>query len=169
MLEFFALVKKKITSLKIPENLLGSGILLLLATTTFSGCEVFVNFGLKGTTLEMYSAIIPGSQTNMAIFLLPGYKDNDPNYRYIIDFYGGDKCRGQYYAADTLSYEVEGVWTLPTPNVIRIKLDAFIEADFDISKLDKHTYLLITESNVHGLSLLPEPTTALHLYVRKVY
>ena len=75
---------------------------LLLVAVSFSGCEVFVDFGLKSSTFEMYAAIIPGSETNLNTLLLPGYIENDPQYRYIVKYHNNDRCTGEYYAADTL-------------------------------------------------------------------
>ncbi len=140
----------------------------LAGSLLLSGCEVFVDFGLKNTTLEMYESHIPGTVGNMSVLLLPDYEPDNPDYRYIIHFFGGDRVTGTYYAADTLNYVVEGTWSLSGPDVLRVDLDAFIDADFLITKLDKHTYLLKTESNAHGLPFGP-PTTPLHLYNRKVY
>lgn len=141
---------------------------MTLASVCFSSCEVFVDFGLKNTTLEMYESRILGTNGNLSVLLLPGYEPDNPSYRYLINFYGGDRVTGEYFAADTFNYMVEGTWTLPTPDVLRIQIDAFINGDFLITKLDKHTYLLKSESNVHGLPFEP-PTTPLHLYNRKVY
>lgn len=136
--------------------------------TSFSGCEVFVDFGLKSSTFELYGSEIPGSDLNLMELMLQGYKENDPNYRYIIHYYDHDRCTGQYYAADTLKYEVEGTWSLPKSDVLRIKLDKFVDGDFKITKLDKITYLLKSEANAHGLPIDP-PTTPLNLYNRKLY
>ncbi|MBI1287748.1 MAG: hypothetical protein GC178_09235 [Flavobacteriales bacterium] len=134
----------------------------------FSGCEVFVDMGLKDSTFEMYRAIIPGGDLNLNTLLLPGYKENDPGYRYIINYYGNDRCVGKYYAADTLNYTVEGTWSLPNPDVLRLKIDQFVDGDFKITKLDKITYLLETDANTSALGIGP-PQVALKLYNRKVY
>lgn len=133
-----------------------------------SGCETFVDLGLKSSTFEMYRAIIPGSDFNYNLLLLPGYQENDPAYRYIIKYYDNDRCTGEYYAADTLHHMVEGTWSLPEPDVLRIDIDAFVDGDFKITKLDRVTYLLETEENTHGLGIDP-PTLPLKLYNRKMY
>jgi len=143
-------------------------ITALIVATSFSGCEVFVDFGLKSSTFETYSAIIPGSETNLNLILLPGYVENDPDYRYIVKYFDNDRCTGQYYAADTLQYEVEGVWSLTEPDLMQLQLDAFINGEFKITKLDKTTYLLETEANEHGLGI-QLPTLPLKLYNRKIY
>ncbi|MDP6908641.1 MAG: hypothetical protein QF371_04005 [Flavobacteriales bacterium] len=132
-----------------------------------SGCEVFVDFGLKNTAMELYEARVPGSDLQMMPIMVTGYQSNNPEYRYIIHFFGNDRCTGSYYAADTLQYEVEGVWSLPSADILKIQLDEFVDADFNISKLDRRTFLLETESNAHGLPIEPA-TTPLHLYNRKV-
>ena len=100
--------------------------------------------------------------------MLPGYQANNPDFKYIIKYYGNDRCTGEYFAGDTLQYLVEGTWSLPEPDVLRINLDQFVDAEFKISKLDKVTYLLVTESNAHGLPIEP-PTTPLHMYNRKLH
>lgn len=150
---------------------LRSSLLILIGIgviSSFSGCEVFVDFGLKSSTFEMYRAIIPGNDLNLNIILLPGYVENDPSYRYIIKYYDNDRCTGEYYAADTLNYSVEGTWSLPEPDVLRLDIDKFVDGDFKITKLDKITYLLETDANTHGLGIDP-PQLPLTLYNRKVY
>ena len=142
--------------------------LILTVAVALSGCEVFVDFGLKSSTFELYYSQIPGNDLNMMTLMLPGYQPDNPAFRYVIHYYDNDRCTGSYYAADTLKYTVEGTWSLPEPDVLRIDLDAFVDGDFKISKLDKVTYLLTTESNAHGLPIEP-PTTPLHLYNRKIY
>lgn len=134
----------------------------------FSGCEVFVDFGLKNSTFEMYRANIPGDELNLNTLLLPGYKEDDSAYRYVIKYYGNDRCTGEYYAADTLNYKVEGTWSLIEPDVLRLDIDQFVDGDFKITKLDKITYLLESESNTHGLGIEP-PQLPLELYNRKLH
>jgi len=148
------------------KYILSSGF--VLAVFLFSGCEVFVDFGLKSSTFEMYDALLPGSDVNLNTLLLPGYIEDNPQYRYIVKYHDNDRCTGEYYAADTLQYEVEGTWTLIERDVMRLQIDAFVKGDFKISKLDKTTYLLETESNEHGLGTNP-PTLPLKLYNRKIH
>lgn len=135
---------------------------------TLNGCQVFVDMGLKSSTFEMYDARVEGTDLNFNLLLLPGYKENDPAYRYIIKYFENDRCTGQYFAADTLQYEVEGTWSLPEEDVLRIDLDDFVKADFHITKLDKITYLLETDANEHGLPIEP-PTLPLKLFNRKIH
>lgn len=116
----------------------------------------------------MYDAEIPGSETNLNTVMLPGYIENDPQYRYIVKYFGNDRCTGQYYAADTLQYEVEGTWYLIESDLVYMQIDAFVKGEFRISKLDKVTYLLETDSNEHGLGIEP-PTMPLKLYNTKLH
>jgi hypothetical protein len=141
---------------------------LLVATLAFSGCEVFVDFGLKSSTFETYDAITPGSASNLNTLLLPGYVEDSPDYRYIVKYFDNNRVTGEYYAADTLQYEVEGTWSLIEPDVMQLQLDAFINGVFKMSKLDKTTYLLETDANEHGLGFDP-PTFPLKLYNRKIH
>lgn len=143
-------------------------ILAVTGLTTMSGCEVFVDFGLKSSTFELYDSRIPGNELNMMTLMLQGYQPDNPEFRYIVKYYDNDRCTGEYYAADTLKYMVEGTWSLPEPDVLRIDLDNFVDGDFKISKLDKITYVLESESNAHGLPIQP-PTTPLVMYNRKIY
>ena len=133
-----------------------------------NGCQVFVDMGLKSSTFEMYDARVEGNDLNFNVLLLSGYQENDPAYRYIIKYFENDRCTGQYFAADTLQYEVEGTWSLPEEDVLRIDLDDFVKADFHITKLDKITYLLETDANEHGLPIEP-PTLPLKLFIRKIH
>ena len=133
-----------------------------------SGCEVFVDMGLKMSTFELYDSRIPGNDFNMLMLMLPGYQPNNPDFRYIVQYHDNDLCTGEYYAGDTLQYTVEGTWSLSEPDVLNMNLDQFVDAQFKITKLDKVTYLLKTEENAHGLPLDP-PTTPLHMYNRKLH
>lgn len=144
-------------------------IAISLSAFCFSGCEVFVDFGLKNSTFELYYAKIPGGDDeNMMELMIFGYQTDNPDYRYIVNYFDDDRCTGRYYAADTLKYEVEGTWSLPESDVLRIRLDGFVDGDFKITKLDKITYLLKSDANAHGLPIQP-PTTRLHLYNRKLH
>lgn len=149
-------------------NLLCISAMAVGFSCLLNGCQVFVDLGLKSSTFEMYDARVEGTDLNFNLLLLPGYKENDPAYRYIIKYYDNDRCTGEYYAADTLQYEVEGTWSLPEEDLLRIDLDDFVKADFHITKLDKITYLLETEANEHGLPIEP-PTLPLRLFNRKIY
>ena len=129
-----------------------TGVLGFLASiviiTMLSSCEVFVDFGLKDTTQELYDARIPQlGQVNTLPVILPGYQQNDGNYRYLINFYGINRCVCSYYAADTLNYEVEGTWSLPKHDVLRIDLDEYVDGDFQMTKLEKDIFLLTTDNN----------------------
>jgi hypothetical protein len=63
---------------------------------------------------------------------------------------------------------VEGTWSLSEPDVVNMDLDQFVDAQFKITKLDKVTYVLETESNLHGLPIEP-PTLPLLMYNRKLH
>lgn len=157
--------KKKTT---IIQRLALSVALVFFTVVTFSGCEVFVDFGLKNSTFELYDSQLEGATINMLTILMPGYQEGNPGYRYIVNYYDNDRCTGEYYAADTLNYMVEGTWSLPEPDVLRIDLDAFVDGDFKITKLDQNTYLLDTDANRHGLDFFDTPTLPLKLYNRKI-
>lgn len=150
------------------RNLFRPIVGLFLTVLTISGCEVFVDFGLKSSTFELYESVIPGNEFNMLLLMLPGYQENNPDYRYIVKYYDNDRCTGEYFAADTLQYMVEGTWSLTEPDLVRMDLDQFVDAEFRITKLDKVTYLLKSDANQHGLPIEP-PTTALHMYNRKLH
>lgn len=149
-------------------KIIGLYVSSFILISAISGCEVFVDFGLKSSTFELYESRIPGNELNMLTLMLPGYQPDNPDFRYIVKYFDNDRCTGEYYAGDTLQYTVEGTWTLPEPDVLRMNLDQFVDADFKITKLDKVTYLLKSEANAHGLPIEP-PTTPLHMYNRKLH
>ena len=146
------------------------GLLLAASVSvfSFSGCEVFVDFGLKMSTFELYDSKIPGNDFNMLTLMLPGYQEDSAGFRYIVHYYDNDRCTGEYFAGDTLQYMVEGTWSLEEPDVINMDLDQFVDAQFKIIKLDKVNYVLETESNIHGLPIEPA-TTPLLMYNRKLH
>ena len=144
-------------------KIIGLYVSSFILISAISGCEVFVDFGLKSSTFELYESRIPGNELNMLTLMLPGYQPDNPDFRYIVKYFDNDRCAG-----DTLQYTVEGTWTLPEPDVLRMNLDQFVDADFKITKLDKVTYLLKSEANAHGLPIEP-PTTPLHMYNRKLH
>jgi hypothetical protein len=133
-----------------------------------SGCETFTELGLKNATWELYDMRIDGSTINVMPFRIPDYKENNPAYRYLIHFQGDGKCTGTYYAADTLNYEVEGIWDLPQHDVLRIALDGVVDGDFLITKLERHVFFLSTDKNYHGLALEP-PYFAWDMYIKRSY
>jgi hypothetical protein len=134
----------------------------------FNSCEVIVDFGLKDSTYELYDARIPGQFEGNALHLmLPGYVENDPAYRYIIHFYDNDRCTGTYYAADTLNYEVEGTWSLPGHDVLRIDLDNYSDGDFLMTKLEKDVFLLSTDENY--IDIIQPDTIPLDFYIKRTH
>lgn len=137
----------------------------LLAVSTVS-CEVFVEFGLKDTTQELYDARIPGGFDGNALYLMmPGYEGNNPAYRYMIKFYDNDRCTGTYYAADTVNYEVEGTWSLPKHDVLRIDLDQYVDGDFLMTKLEKDVFYLSSDENY--INIIQPDTIQLRMYIRR--
>lgn len=131
-------------------------------------CEVFVDFGLKDSTYELYDARIPdGFQGNALYLLMPGYQENDPAYRYIIHFYGNERCTGTYYAADTLNYEVEGTWSLPKHDVLRIDLDDYVDGDFLMTKLEKDLFFLSSDENY--IDIIQPDTIPLNMYIKRYH
>lgn len=137
----------------------------LLAVSTVS-CEVFVEFGLKDTTQELYDARIPGGFDGNALYLMmPGYEENNPAYRYMINFYDNDRCTGTYYAADTVNYEVEGTWSLPKHDVLRIDLDQYVDGDFLMTKLEKDVFYLSSDENY--INIIQPDTIQLRMYIRR--
>ena len=141
---------------------------VLLLSVIFSSCEVFVDFGLKDTTQELYDARIPDLGANNTLpGILPGYQENDPSYRYLINFYPNDRCVGSYYAADTLNYEVEGTWSLPKHDVLRIDLDQYVDGDFLMTKLEKDIFFLTTENNY--IEAFDSDSIPFRMYIRRLH
>lgn len=131
-----------------------------------SSCEVIVDFGLKDTTQELYDARIPDlGNYNTLPGILPGYQENDPAYRYLINFYSGNRCVGSYYAADTLNYEIEGTWSLPKHDVLRIDLDEYVDGDFLMTKLEKDVFFLTTDYNY--IEALGADSVRFQMYIKR--
>lgn len=150
------------------QRILKSAAPLMLVMMLVSGCEVFTDFGLKNAKWRLYNITVPGLDGNVMALRMEDYRDNDPGYRYIIHFYGDDRCTGTYYAADTVNYEVEGIWSLPEHDILRIELDGMVNGDFLITKLERHTFFLTTEKNYHGLAIEP-PYFPMEMSITRFY
>ena len=132
-----------------------------------TSCQVFVDFGLKDTTQELYDARIPQLGPNNTLpGILPGYEENNPAYRYRINFFGNDKCVATYYAADTVNYEVEGTWSLPNHDVLRIDLDQYVDGDFKMIKLEKDIFFLSTDNNY--IEAFDSDSVPFQMYIRRI-
>ena len=136
-----------------------------IAAFGLNSCEVFVDFGLKDTTQELYDARLPVLQGNTLPAILPGYIENDPNYRYLINFHGEGRCTGSYYAADTLNYEVEGTWSLPKHDVLKIDLDAYVDGEFLMTKLEKDVFYLYSDYNY--IEAFDSDSVPFRMYIRR--
>jgi hypothetical protein len=141
---------------------------LIAASLLMPGCEVFTDLGLKNATWRLYDIRTPNANFNLMTLRMEDYRENDPAYRYIIHFHGDDRCTGTYYAADTVNYEVEGTWTLPKHDILRIALDGVVDGDFLITKLERHVFFLTTEKNYHGLAIEP-PYFPMDMYIERSY
>ena len=141
------------------------GFVTICLALVVASCEVFVDFGLKGTTQELYDARLPVLEGNTLPAILEGYEEGNPSYRYLINFYGDNKCIGSYYAADTLNYEVEGTWSLPKHNVLRIDLDAYVDGDFLMTKLEKDVFYLSTDDNY--IEAFDSDSVPFQMYIRR--
>lgn len=132
-----------------------------------TSCQVFVDFGLKDTTQELYDARIPGLGPNNTLpGILPGYEQNNPSYRYLINFFGNNRCVATYYAADTLNYEVEGTWSLPKHDVLRVDLDQYVDGDFQMTKLEKDVFFLSTDNNY--IEAFDSDSVGFQMYIRRI-
>lgn len=144
-------------------------LMLVASLFAMSGCETFTDIGLKNAQWRLYNIRTDNSPLNLMTLRMEDYRENDPAYRYIIHFYGNDRCTGTYYAADTLNYEVEGTWSLPRHDVLRIALDGVVNGDFDIQKLERHIFYLSTEQNFHGLEGVEPPYFPMDMYIERFY
>jgi hypothetical protein len=143
-------------------------LLVVLYGLVFTSCEVIVDFGLKDATFELQDARIPDQFEGSVLFLLfPGYQANNPDYRYMIHFYDGDRCTGTYYAADTVNYEVEGTWSLPQHDVLRIDLDQYVNGDFLMTKLEKDLFFLTSDENY--INIIQPDTIPLNMYIKRYH
>jgi hypothetical protein len=142
--------------------------MLFLALACSSGCETFTDLGLKTATWSLYDIRTPNADYNLMTLRMPDYRENDPAYRYIIYFGDNDRCTGTYIAADTVNYQVEGTWSLPEHDILRIALDGVVDGDFLITKLERHTFFLTTEQNYHGLPIEP-PYFPMDMYITRSY
>lgn len=132
-----------------------------------NGCKTIVDFGLKNATFELYDARSSAFNFVLMEFILSGYKSYDPAYRYMVHFLDNDVCTGDYYAADTLSYHVEGTWKLIDSETLFINLDHYVNGSFHMQKLDHNTFLLSTDENI--LTLFGTDTIPLEMHIRRTH
>ncbi|MCF8258292.1 MAG: hypothetical protein K9J06_12100 [Flavobacteriales bacterium] len=149
-------------------NVLVRWSLYAMLVTALAGCEVFTDLGLKNAIWRLYDIRTSNANYNLMTLRMQDYRENDPTYRYIIHFYEDDRCTGTYYAADTVNYEVEGTWSLPEHDILRIELDGVVNGDFLITKLERHVFFLTTEQNYHGLPIEP-PYFPMDMYIERFY
>lgn len=142
--------------------------ILSLLVVIAPGCEMFTDLGLKNGTWTLYDLRTPDADYNLMTLRMEDYRENDPAYRYIIHFHDNDLVTATYYAADTINYEVEGTWSLPEHDILRINLDGSVDGDFLITKLERHVFFLTTEKNYHGLPIEP-PYFPMDMYIRRTY
>lgn len=160
------------TELFYPMRSIHHPFVLALATFALAGllagCEAFTDLGLKNATWQLYDIRTPNANYNLMTLRMQDYRENDPAYRYHIHFYSDDRCTGTYYAADTVNYEVEGTWSLPEHDILRIQLDGVVNGDFLITKLERHIFFLTTEKNYHGLPIEP-PYFPMDMYIQRLH
>ena len=75
---------------------------------------------------------------------LPYYKDG--NGVYYCYFYDEGLTKGEYLTHDTLNYEVFGEWAIKK-NKEYMKMDAYINGEFEYQRSGKKEYTLFCDSN----------------------
>jgi hypothetical protein len=143
-------------------------IWVFLASMLILGaCATMVDFGLRNANYELYDTRIEGLSFVLMEVVLPGYVSHDPAYRYMVHFLDNDVCTGDYYAADTLNYSVEGEWRLIDDETLFIHLDEYVNGTFHMEKLDKNTFLLSTDQNI--INFIETDTVSLEMRIRRSF
>ena len=118
---------------------------LLVICIAFSSCKkIKENFLIKGDWV-VKEAYMNGGSVNMMNNALPYFSEGNGKYQTI--FFDDGVCQGQYFTHDTLNYEVFGNWEFRKKKVY-MKMDVFINGEFEFQKSGKKQYTLFTDSNL---------------------
>jgi hypothetical protein len=66
-----------------------------------------------------------------------------------------------------LNYEVEGTWSLPKHDVLRIDLDEYVDGDFKMTKLEKDIFFLTTDNNY--IEAFDSDSVPFQMYIRRIH
>ena len=119
-------------------------IFIFILFISFLGCKkVKENFLIKGDW-EVKSIYMNGGSLNMMELALPYYKEGKGIY--YCYFYDEGLTKGEYFTHDTLNYEVFGEWEIKK-NKVFMKMDAYINGEFEYQRSGKKEYTLFCDSN----------------------
>jgi len=119
-------------------------IIIFTLFIPFLGCKkVKENFLIKGDW-KVKGIYMNGGSLNMMELALPHYKEGDGIYYSY--FFDEGLAKGEYLTHDTLNYEVYGEWEIRKSKVF-MKMDAYINGEFEYQRSGKKEYTLYCDSN----------------------
>tara|TARA_B100000683_G_scaffold166232_1_gene160085 strand:- start:239 stop:667 length:429 start_codon:yes stop_codon:yes gene_type:complete len=119
-------------------------LIILSCCALFLQCKkVKENFLIKGDWV-VEACYMNGGSINLMNNALPYFEEGEGRYQ--SKFYKDGLCLGQYYTHDTLNYEVLGNWEFRKKKVY-MKMDVYINGEFDFQKSGKREYTLFSDSN----------------------
>ncbi len=131
--------------------ILALGAIITLAL--YTGCVKLQNKVIMKGEWELVNFQLENSPDNLMEGILQGYNQPPGCCKYMIDFQDGDKVVGTYYVNDTISYTVEGNWSLDDKSELYIKLDDYVDGLFTIDRQSRREYQLKSDKNL--IELLP--------------
>lgn len=84
---------------------------------------------------------------NSMELLLPGYESNSECCKYYVDFFEDGTATGTYYKDNAIVQVDSGFWRLDKFNVQYIQIGKYINAVWDIEKIEKKKYQLTSDNN----------------------
>ena len=85
-----------------------------------------------------------GGSINQLNNALPHF--NNGNGLYKIGFFDDGVAQGEYYTFDTLNYDVIGNWEVRKKKIY-MKMDVYIDGEFEYEKSGKKEFTLYSDSN----------------------
>lgn len=99
----------------------------------------------KWLVTKIVSDIFPNE--NSMERLLRGYESNSECCKYYVDFFDDGTATGTYYKDNAIVQVDSGFWRLDEFNVQFIQIGKYIDAVWDIEKIEKKKYQLSADDN----------------------
>ncbi len=124
-----------------------SAIVFSFLVIAFAACRKSEENNFLSGTWRVTELKINRDTADAFRLFLPNYSSVGTRSKYELEFYKDNYVLATYTSSDTLLYTRQGEWELKTTSSMHLYVDKFINADFEVNKIDKDNYNLVSNKD----------------------